>query len=555
MHNSLRWRLQAWHALILLMVVAGSGTAFTLEARRARFDEIDAELLAAARVLEGVLRTRPTTAAAREGPSGPAPPRPPRGRPGRGGLPPASGPGRRFGDRPHPPPPPPPPGEGGPRDDRPPRASPLRPGAADPPGDLGPRRQPLSLPWSFRDRHEAEGQAPYFVVRAADGTVIRADPDDGPLPPDDEGIGVEWEYRFRSRGALREVTLLGPSSARILVGRPIYRELGGLRRMLWQVALTGAGVFAAGLFGGWWLSARAVQPIAAMSATVAGITAERLSDRIDLRGVDAELASLGSLINTMLGRLETSFDQQARFTADASHELRTPLSVVLANLELALARPRTAESYRETLQTCRRAAQRMAALVDDLLTLARADAGELELRREPFDLGAAAASCVGLLGALADRKGVQLSVAAPESGAPVFGDPERLGRVVTNLVANAVVYNHPGGRVLVTVGVEEDEAVLAVSDTGVGIADEHLPHVFERFYRVDPARSREPGGSGLGLAICKGVVDAHGGTIAVTSAVGRGTTFTVRLPRGPAIVVRRAAASPSASAPPARTDP
>ena len=280
---------------------------------------------------------------------------------------------------------------------------------------------------------------------------------------------------------------------------------------------------------------RRLRPIATMCQTVAGITASSLSRRIDLEGVDTELGELGGLLNTMLGRLEASFDQQARFTADASHELRTPLAVVLTQVELALARPRSADEYRDALEACGRAARRMKGLVDDLLTLARADAGKLELRWEPVELGPIVDECAGMLGPLAEGRGVCVVVNA--GVAPLEADPERLARVVTNLLSNAILYNRPGGRVTLSVVAEGDAVVLTVADTGVGIPEGDLPRVFDRFFRVDKARSRESGGSGLGLAICKSIVEAHGGTIILASQPGKGTEVIVRLPRaGPPLL-------------------
>ena len=253
-------------------------------------------------------------------------------------------------------------------------------------------------------------------------------------------------------------------------------------------------------------------------------------ERVNLAGVDAELAQLGAILNDMLGRLETSFEQQVRFTADASHELRTPLSVFLAHIELAMSRPRTAEEYREALTTCGRAAGRMKSLVDDLLTLARADAGRLALKATRVDLGAIAEECAGLLETLAARRGIRVEVAT--APAELSADPDRLAQVATNLIANAILHNRPGGRVKVSTASEESEVVLTVADTGVGISEVDLPLLFDRFYRVNSARSREHGGSGLGLAICRSIVEAHGGRIAVESRLGAGTTVTVRLPTG-----------------------
>jgi heavy metal sensor kinase len=314
----------------------------------------------------------------------------------------------------------------------------------------------------------------------------------------------------------------------VLVGRSVAPELADLTRLAWQLLSTGLGVLALGLAGGWVLSRRAVRPIEAMSATAAAISADNLSRRIDLADVDSELGRLGQILNAMFARLEAAFERQVRFTADASHELRTPLSVIHSHAELALARPRSAEDYRAALEASLRAAKRMKGLVDGLLTLARADAGRLEMTRGHLDLGELVQESAALLAPLAAAAGVHVSLAAKPVA--VTGDAGRLTQVVTNLLTNAIHYNRAGGSVTVTVESIEGEAVLTVADTGRGIPAADREHLFERFYRVDKARSRELGGSGLGLAICKSIVEAHGGAITFTSEVDRGTTFEVRLP-------------------------
>ena len=265
-----------------------------------------------------------------------------------------------------------------------------------------------------------------------------------------------------------------------------------------------------------------------MSETVSEINATSLSRRLDLEGVDTELGRLAELINSMLERLGRSFDQQVRFTADASHELRTPLAVILAQVELALSRQREAPAYRDSLEACGRAARRMKSLVDDLLTLARADAGKLELRIRPVDLAHIAEDCVALLEPLADKRSIRIQL--DTRTVPLKGDPERLGQVLTNLLSNAILYNRPGGQVNVSVGSTDGAAIVIVEDTGVGIPEGELPLVFDRFHRVDAARSRESGGSGLGLAICRSIIEAHGGTITLASQVHHGSTFTVTIP-------------------------
>jgi heavy metal sensor kinase len=241
------------------------------------------------------------------------------------------------------------------------------------------------------------------------------------------------------------------------------------------------------------------------------------------------LAELATVLNSTFDRLEAAFERQSRFTADASHELRTPLAIVRSHAELALSRPRSPEEYREALAASLRAACRMTALVESLLTLARADAGRLELARVPVDLRRVVEEGMGLLRPLAGQKEVSLSSRLER--AEVSGDPLRLSQVVNNLLSNAVQYNRTGGAVTVELGEEGEEVVLKVADTGRGIAPEDRQHLFERFFRADRARGRDSGGCGLGLAICKSIVEAHGGTIGYDSLAAQGSVFWVRLPR------------------------
>jgi len=597
--KSLRWRLQAWHALMLLLVVAGFATVLYFQIRKSQYDAIDGDLVAAARGLEGALRVVPPMILER-GPL--AVPRPDE-------MPPDfhfrvnGGADRDGADRPPRDDPPrqrEPDGRGSDdhgADDRDLQSQPPRPprpqepadrafatdelsrsvNSSNPAGDHFPppgppghffaawiaRNEILSLQQSFVERFTEGPTAPYFAVWAGNGDVIKSVslPDNfSSLNPVAAHPGAD--FRAVQRGPLREVTLAGPGGSKILVGRSIESELSSLRGLFWQLVCTGLGVFAVGLAGGWWLSRRAVQPIEAMSATAASISAANLHQRIDVAGVDDELALLGRVLNAMFDRLESAFAQQVRFTADASHELRTPLSVVLANTEVALGRARSADEYRETLETCLRAARRMKFLADDLLVLSRADTGKLELQSVRTDLKQVVEECARLMAPLADGRGVEISVEG--DSAFVVGDPDRLAQVVTNLLSNAIAYNRPQGKVCLRTAVEPSGsllkkgtgtsrqnglaeengaslgasplfqqsacAVLSVADTGEGIPADDLPHVFERFYRVDKSRSRAKGGSGLGLAICRTIVAAHGGAIEIASQPDRGTTITVRLP-------------------------
>src|SRR6185295_1400261 len=217
---------------------------------------------------------------------------------------------------------------------------------------------------------------------------------------------------------------------------------------------------------------------------------------------------------------------------DASHELRTPLSLVVSQSELALMKERSPEEYREALRSIERAALRMKAVVEGLLTLARADARQLPLAKERVPFASVVEETAALLGPLAVQRKVAVTVHA--EAVDVEGDRDRLREAVSNLLSNAIRYTGEGGRVDVSVAPGPAGAVLSVADTGIGIPEKDRAHVFERFYRVDEARSRDKGGSGLGLAITKWIIEAHRGTISFTSEEGKGTTFTVRLPCAPA---------------------
>ncbi|MGL4554185.1 MAG: sensor histidine kinase, partial [Gemmataceae bacterium] len=340
-------------------------------------------------------------------------------------------------------------------------------------------------------------------------------------PPD-----VGERPRVMRRPGVREAWRRGPADTVIAVGQMTGHVDRDLTLFAGQLAGAGVVVLLVGLVGGAAVSGRVLRPIADIAATASRISASNLAERIDPSRIDAELASLAGVLNATFDRLQAAFDRQARFTADASHELRTPLAVIRSQAELMLMRPREAGEYRDALEVCGRASRRMAAVVADLLVLARADAARLELRRDPVALDRVVAEATELVGPLARERGVTVEVEA--SPVLVAGDAEALARVAGTLLSNAVAYNRAGGRVRVSLAREDGEAVLRVEDTGVGIAAEHLPRLFERFYRADPARSG--GGTGLGLAICRAMAEAHGGRVTVTSDPGVGTAFTVRLP-------------------------
>ncbi len=258
-------------------------------------------------------------------------------------------------------------------------------------------------------------------------------------------------------------------------------------------------------------------------------TGQALRERLFVPGDEGEIARLARAFNELLDRLESAHGTQQRFLADASHELRTPLTVLRGEIEVALRRDRPAEEYREVLESSREEIERLTRLTENLLALARSDAGEGLVTREAVDLSVVCDRVRDTLAAPAVEKRIDLQIDAAE---PVWtsGDAVALERVCLNLAENAIRYSPPGESVALRAHAEGSDAVLVVSDTGPGIGAEHLPHLFERFYRVDKARAREHGGAGLGLAIVEALVKAHGGSVQVTSTVGQGTVFTVRLP-------------------------
>jgi heavy metal sensor kinase len=487
--KSIKWRLQLWYGLILVLVLAGFGfTAYQLERGRL-FNQIDGELYRRASVLANALRRPP--------PRGPAP-----------------------GERPfdHPPP-------GQFPDDGPPGQNPR------PPFEFYLPPEATGL-FETNDLHHF-----YFVVESRDGREIAHS--DNP-PASQARSFSKWRILEASRtplggmalgpagGVLWERRQLLPSGEAILVGCSIAPELKELRVTAIKLSAIGAGILLLGLGGGRWLVDRALRPIDGISAAAVKISAGDLSQRINVAEAESELGRLAAVLNSTFARLETAFAQQQEFTADAAHELRTPVTVMLTQTQTALTRERTTAEYRETLEACQRASQRMRRLIESLLELARLDAGQESLKRVRFDLSKAIADSVELVRPLAEVRGVKI---LPELGSlEITGDAGRLAQVIANLLTNAIQYSPSGGEVHLKLESQPGLAALTVADTGPGISGADLPHVFERFYRGDKSRTASNGNAGLGLAISKAIVEAHGGTIEVASQTGKGTTFIVRLP-------------------------
>lgn len=334
----------------------------------------------------------------------------------------------------------------------------------------------------------------------------------------------------------RPVRLLG---ARVAVaGEPYVVEVAwpvgewqeALDEFRWTaMLLIPCGVLAAAL-GGYWLSRRALAPVDRVTSTARAITARQLGRRLDVPATGDELQRLSETLNDMLARLETAFAETTRFTADASHELRTPVSLIRTTAEVALRRPRSAEEYRLALEGILQESVRTSGLVQDLLTLTRADAGVDGWTPSRVDLRALVGELRETLVALCEGRGLALHLDVPERSVFVDGEPAALGRLVVILADNAVKYTPAPGEVRVTLRVVERTAEIEVADTGMGISAEDLPCVFNRFYRADKARSRDSGGAGLGLSIAKWIVDRHGGRITIASQAGKGCRVWVQLP-------------------------
>ncbi|PYX40696.1 MAG: two-component sensor histidine kinase [Acidobacteria bacterium] len=283
--------------------------------------------------------------------------------------------------------------------------------------------------------------------------------------------------------------------------------------------------------GGYWLSRRALAPVDALTRTARTITGHTLSSRLEQLHTRDELQRLSDTLNEMLARIEVAFRRVTEFTADASHELRTPISLIRTEAELVLRRSRGEQEYREALRHILLEAERTTSLIEELLALARADSGRQALNIQPIDLRGALKEVASGWRQVANVRGLQFSERILDAELRVLGDSAALRRVLDILLDNAFKYTpSPGGTVVLSAEEKDGAAIISVRDNGMGIAESEQSRIFERFYRVDKARSREMGGAGLGLAIAQWIVLQHNGKILVESTLGAGSIFRVQLP-------------------------
>ena len=350
--------------------------------------------------------------------------------------------------------------------------------------------------------------------------------------PEATSNGVQVDRKLGEKPMRFRVALI-PAEGHVYqarIGMPIWevrKTLAAFQRYLLMVAPLLLAV-AAGV--GYWLSRRALAPVDRLTLAARSIGGGSLSSRLDVPKSGDELQRLADTLNEMLERIETSFRRITEFTADASHELRTPVSLIRTEAELALRRSRNPEEYRGALEHILGEAERTTRLLEQLLALARTDAGREFLEIREVDLKTVAAQAAEAWGGVVRSKELSFDCDLPESGVLVRGDEAALRRVVDILLDNAMKYAKERGTIVLSVRSQGGDAIVTVADDGIGIPAEEQPKIFERFYRVDKARSRSHGGAGLGLAIAHWIVAQHRGTIGVESVAGKGSKFAVRLP-------------------------
>ena len=494
--QSIRWRIQLWYLLLLVVIIAALLVAFYSNQREIKYQVMDRELS------NPITRLLPRMERRREPP--------PRNR-----RLPRPDPLDEFGD-------------GfeeeligpGPEGDRRGAGPVNRRDSLEERGPtLGEMVEELAEDDIFVIRWDRDGDVTFASENAPE--VLRPIPDDVPRGED--------RVSKRTVDGFREVIHIRPDGGFLLIGtsvKPLESDLAKLETKLIGIGFL---IVGGGFLVGWLLIGRSLKPIETISGTAHRIADGDLSERIEISESGSELGQLSRVLNETFEKLESSFEHQVRFTADASHEMRTPIAVILAKSQFALSKERQPEKYQEALQTCMDSAQHMRMLTDGLLELSKVDSGEFHLRSEPGNLEDLTREAVKMIKPLADERNVSISCHLELVRAEF--DLQKMRQAFLNLLGNAVKYNREGGEIEVTLEKGESVARWSVRDTGPGMDADALGLVFERFYRVDKARTRTGrNGTGLGLPITRAIVEAHGGHISVESEVGKGTTFTVKVP-------------------------
>lgn len=316
----------------------------------------------------------------------------------------------------------------------------------------------------------------------------------------------------------------------IVAGQSLKDVQRAQKQLLVLLAIANPVALLLASLGGFWLVNKALSPVDRLTRAAERIGRSNLNERVEEPRSHDEVGRLAATFNRMIDRLEQAFERERQFTADASHELKTPLAVLRGDIEVTLRRVRSPEEYQRVLKSSLEEIARLTKLTEDLLTLARSDADQSVLDLEPVRLDLLAADARAYVAPLADSAGVALTYEANAPAVVIEGDQKRLKQLLVNLLDNAIKYTPAGGNARLSIAVEDSSAVIEVSDTGRGVPQTALPHIFERFYRQTDSRDSRVTGFGLGLAISKWIADAHGGSINVESQEGQGSRFTVRLP-------------------------
>jgi two-component system heavy metal sensor histidine kinase CusS len=387
--------------------------------------------------------------------------------------------------------------------------------------------------------HEERGW--FTLLLTGDGRTIWRS---ASCPPEVFGLPITYPDRYevvtqvdRFRYARRRITDPNQEPFHVRIGLDtsyLEETINTVTRLLLPLAASLALVTPV---VGYWLAVRATRPVAEILRTADRLRPSRLGDRLAVRGTQDELDDLSRTINRLLDQVADHVERQQQFVADAAHELRGPLAAMRSLVEVTISQDRSADAYRETLAEVLEEARHLSKLTNDLLLLAETGDESRQRPRQPVDLTMLARQTVAMFSGAAEERSIDLAFDAAGGAVMAPGDPGQLRQVLGNLLDNALRFTPPGGHVNVAVEADpkRDDVVVTVRDTGRGIDAGHLERVFDRFYTVDAARSRaEPArGGGLGLAICRTIVERHGGRITVESGLGRGATFTVRLPRQP----------------------
>lgn len=394
--------------------------------------------------------------------------------------------------------------------------------------------EPARLPDELREHQSLREQADFLQVCDQNGQWIYRSRlmthYDLPLPSKASGSAYNiLSVDLPMRVLVREMSA-GADTYRIQVAAPMDDFYDAMDRFKWMVLLLSPLLVVLASAGGYWLSRQALAPVDKITRAAQEINSNSLAKRLDVARTGDELQRLSETLNRMLERLESSFNRITQFTADASHELRTPLAVMRTTTEVSLRTSQTTADYRAAQEEILAELEKTSSLVEKLMLLARADAGVESVQRVPVNIAECLSDACKDGQVLAEVRQLKFEKDIDAQKLFVAGDAQALHRLFLILIDNAAKYTPPGGSVTVALRQENSSAIAEIRDTGIGVSAEDLPHIFDRFYRADKARSREFGGVGLGLSIARWVAEAHRGTIEVQSTPGAGSVFRIRLP-------------------------